>query len=221
MGVIAKETLDHMGIEVSALLIECPNQECKAQTFSISAVHAERRIDNLLAVSSGDEDRPVGIGTFTFLPATAHPLSKHVPNHIVEDYNEAFLISNLSPKASATLARRALQGMVRDFFKVKGKKTLHQELEAIQDQCDPDLYEAMMGVKSIGNIGAHPEQDVNLIVDVEPGEADALLKLIHLLDREWYVARADRQTRIEKMKALADGKAAARAGGAAPLGGAQ
>ncbi|KRC11502.1 hypothetical protein ASE11_19025 [Hydrogenophaga sp. Root209] len=155
---------------------------------------------------------PVGIGKFTFLPTTANPLSKHAPEQVKEDYNEAFLISTLSPKASATLARRALQGMVRDFFNVRDKKTLHQELEAIKDKCDSALYDAMMGVKSIGNIGAHPEQNVNLIVDVEPGEPEALLQLIHLLDREWYVDRADRLARIEKMKALASGKAAARNG---------
>ncbi len=48
----------------------------------------------------------------------------------------------------------------------------------------------MMAVKSVGNIGAHLEQDVNLIVDVDPGEAETLLQLIHLLDIEWYVAKA-------------------------------
>ena len=61
------------------------------------------------------------------------------------------------------MARRALQGMVRDFFQVFGLRTLNLELGAIKDRCDQDLYAAMMAVKSIGNIGAHPEQDISLI----------------------------------------------------------
>lgn len=212
LDLIAHRTSDNMGIELTAKLIECPNQDCKAQSFSVTALHAKRSTTNHIGVQHGDRSRPVGIGKFTFLPTTAYPLSKHVPAQVQNDYNEAFLIKDLSEKASATLARRALQGMVRDFFSIRDKRTLHQELEAIKDKCDTALYEAMMGVKSVGNIGAHPEQDVNLIVDVEPGEPEALLQLIHLLDREWYVARADRDARIAKMKSLAAGKEAARNG---------
>ncbi len=150
---------------------------------------------------------PVGIGSFTFLPTTASPLSQYVPASVLEDYNEAYLISKLSPKASATLARRALQGMVRDYFQVFGLRTLHSELVAIEGRCDQDLYAAMMAVKSIGNIGAHPEQDISLIVEVEPGEPKILLDLIHLLDHEWYVARAERESRIAKVQALSASKA--------------
>lgn len=186
------------------LLVECPNESCKAQCFAVSADHVEP------AYSMGQKfyhnERPLGIGVFTFVPTTSTPLSKHVPKHVSDDYNEAYLIKSLSPKASATLARRALQGMVRDFFGVQNKPNLHQELEAIKDKCDEDLYKAMMAVKSVGNIGAHPEKDVSLMVEVEPGEPETLLELIHLLDKEWYVHRADRQDRIGKMKALGDSK---------------
>lgn len=204
-----KNTGEAQAIELSAQLIECPNPDCKAQAFSVSA-----RFGEVVAAARGEYvrpnlDRPVGIGSFTFLPTTAAPLSSHVPQGVLKDYNEAYLISKLSPKAAATLARRALQGMVRDFFQVLDLRTLHAELKAIEDKCDPDLYAAMMAVKSIGNIGAHPEQDVNLIVEVDAGEPEALLQLIHLLDREWYVARADRNSRIAKMREIAASKAAA------------
>lgn len=206
LDLICRETPDDLGIEIWGQLIECPNPECHAQSFSVKVNRGSRnrsagRLDSR-------SDQPVGIGKFTFLPTTPQPLSSHIPAGVLSDYNEAYLISQLSPKASATLARRALQGMVRDFFQVAGKRTLHAELEAIKPHCDPALYEAMMAVKSVGNIGAHPEQDVSLIVDVEPGEAETLLQLIHLLDREWYVARADRLERIAKMNHLAASKAA-------------
>jgi hypothetical protein len=41
----------------------------------------------------------------------------------------------------------------------------------------------------LGNIGAHMEADVNVIVDVEAGEAKLLIGLIETLVDEWYVAR--------------------------------
>ncbi len=216
----ADNTPGGMGIKLTGELIECPNPRCRAQAFSVSVFHAKKQKDPYYRLGPGDPERPVGIGAFTFLPTTTHPLSSHVPKQVAGDYSEAFLIKTLSPKASATLARRALQGMVRDFFDVQDKPNLHQELLAIKDECDPALYEAIMGVKSVGNIGAHSEKDINLIVDVEPDEADILLQLIHLLDNEWYVARAERSLRIAKMKALASSKDAARSGGSVPSAGA-
>ncbi|MET3371819.1 hypothetical protein ABIC89_000860 [Variovorax boronicumulans] len=209
VAIEATKTPDHHAIRLDYLLIQCPNAECEAPFFSVATKFGESKRNSAgYTYVVVDPARPVGIGSFTFLPTTAQPLSSHAPGGVATDYNEAYLISKLSPKASATLARRALQGMVRDFFQVVGKRTLHAELEAIKDRCDSALYDAMMAVKSVGNIGAHPEQDVNLIVDVEPGEAEILLQLIHLLDREWYVARAERLARIAKMNQLAASKAA-------------
>jgi hypothetical protein len=205
MDLYCTATGEHDGVEIHATLIECPNPDCRSQSLKVRTNRASKQVGSKYL--TGRPNEPVGIGTFTFLPTTATPLSPHVPNHVIEDYNEAYLIASLSPKASATLARRALQGMARDFFQVKGLRTLHQELQAIEDRCDPDLYAAMMAVKSIGNIGAHPDQDINLIVEVEPGEPQTLLDLIHLLDREWYVARAERAARIAKMQALGASKA--------------
>ena len=40
----------------------------------------------------------------------------YIPQQIREDYVEASKIKELSPKASATLSRRCLQGMIRDFW---------------------------------------------------------------------------------------------------------
>lgn len=207
VNIATQKTPQNRGVKLGFQLIECPNPNCKAPNFQVNAFYSSEwgRGANGIYMAS-DLERPVGIGTCTFVPTTTHPLSQHVPAQVAEDYNEAFLIKSLSPKASATLARRALQGMVRDFFQVRNKQTLHAELEAIEDKCDVALYAAMMAVKSVGNIGAHPEKDVSLMVDVDPGEAETLLDLIHLLDQEWYVARAERAERIAKMQALGTAK---------------
>jgi hypothetical protein len=47
------------------------------------------------------------------------------------------------------------------------------------------------------------EKDINLIVDVDPGEAQALIELIELLFAEWYVARHSRTERLNKVKQIA------------------
>jgi hypothetical protein len=37
------------------------------------------------------------------------------------------------------------------------------------------------------------EKDINLIVDIEPDEAQKLIKLIELLMQQWYIERHDQQ----------------------------
>lgn len=56
------------------------------------------------------------------------------------------------------------------------------------------------------NIGAHMEKDIDIIIDVEPEEAQLLIGLIEQLVDEWYVAREDRKNRAQKLKDLATSK---------------
>lgn len=194
---------------LSHRLTRCPNEKCKEHSLSVTASHGK------LTSKAGDypvraqADKP--ISSITFLPAVPKPLSAHVGMGVRQDFEEAYRIRELSPKASATLSRRALQGMIREFWGVT-KPQLWQELATIKGECDTAIYAAMMGVKSIGNIGAHPERDVNLIVDVEPGEALQLLDLILLLDAEWYMARAAREARLASLAAMASAKDEVRKG---------
>ena len=132
-------------------------------------------------------------------------LSDYIPQPIQQDYYEACRIRDLSPKASATLARRCLQGMIRDFWEIK-KSQLKDEIDELKDKVDPDVWESIDAVRSVGNIGAHMEKDINIIVDVEPGEAQLLIGLIEQLVDDWYVARESRKKRTEEMKRLVANK---------------
>lgn len=67
-----------------------------------------------------------------------------------------------------------------------------------------------MGLKGIGNIGAHPEREINLIIDVDKGEVDSLIELLLVLDKDWYASRADRAVRLATEKAIASAKAMAK-----------
>lgn len=54
------------------------------------------------------------------------------------------------------------------------------------------------------------EKDIDVIVEVDPDEAQALINLIELLFEEWYVARNKRQESLAKIKTIADNKAVAK-----------
>lgn len=116
---------------------------------------------------------------------------EYIPRQIREDYEEACAVLLLSPKASATLARRCLQGMIRDYWGIiKGR--LYDEISALQGKIQPDLWQAIDSLRQLGNIGAHMEKDTDLIVDIDPGESEKLIKLIELLMKEWYINREER-----------------------------
>ncbi|EMN3469577.1 DUF4145 domain-containing protein [Klebsiella pneumoniae] len=116
-------------------------------------------------------------------------------------------MKNLSPKASATLSRRCLQGMIRDAWNVKPAR-LVDEIKAVEGQIESNVWKAIDAVRNIGNIGAHMENDINVIVDVDPDEAEMLIGLLELLIQEWYVERHERQLRVEAITALAAEKKA-------------
>lgn len=140
-------------------------------------------------IGSGDQYNDK---TAMFYPdSQAKQYPDYVPQAIRSDYEEAFSIISLSPKASATLSRRCLQGMIHDKWDIN-KGNLAKEIDALKDQIDPNLWKSIHALRSIGNIGAHMEKDVNVIIDVDEGEADKLLKLVEILIKEWYIDPHDR-----------------------------
>ncbi len=221
-------TLEHVSINESNIgsvsfhvqFITCCNVECKSPQVSLSIyndyrdsnwnyhIYQNKRIYNRKLLPDGNYN----------------PYPDYIPIAIKEDYQEACLIRDLSPKASATLARRCLQGMIRDFCQIS-KKTLDQEIRALKELVDQDdapkgvsheSIDAIDHVRTVGNIGAHMEKDVDHIVPVEPQEAQMLIDLIESLFDEWYIERHKRQARFGGLKALADEKKALREAGKKP-----
>ena len=84
----------------------------------------------------------------------AKQFPEYVPQSIRDDYQESYAILHLSPKASATLARRCLQGMIRDFWGII-KSRLIDEINALQGKVPTSQWKAIDSIRSIGNIGAH------------------------------------------------------------------
>lgn len=135
-----------------------------------------------------------GLNIPLYPKSLAKQFPDYIPKAIRQDYEEAYSILSLSPKASATLSRRCLQGMIRDFWGVKVKSgKLFDEINEIQDKVSPAQWKAIDSLRSLGNIGAHMEKDVNIIVEIDDGEAEKLIKLIELLMEKWYIARHDEE----------------------------
>lgn len=125
--------------------------------------------------------------------STAKQFPDYVPASIRADYEEACAIVTLSPKASATLSRRCLQSMIRDFWQITNKNRLVDEIDALQDKVPAAQWKVLNSLRRVGNIGAHPEADVNLIIDIEPDDARKLIQVIELLIRQWYIERHEQE----------------------------
>ena len=62
-----------------------------------------------------------------------------------------------------------MQGIIRDFWGIS-KSRLVDEIDALKDKIHPSQWKVIDGVRRIGNIGAHMEKDINLIVDIDTDE---------------------------------------------------
>ena len=196
---------DDCFVLVTSVII-CPNHEC--QEYTITAILQEGTKDpyNTGGRIFADWGKDPILSWKMKPQSQAKQLPDYIPEPIIADYEEACLIQNLSPKASATLARRCLQGMIRDFWGVK-ERTLFAEINGIQANVDPQTWQAIDAVRSVGNIGAHMEEDINLIIDVDPNEAAALIKLIEMLIKDWYIAKQERSNNLTSVIDMANQKA--------------
>lgn len=197
--VINEPTHGPIGLRIYA--ITCPNEECKKLTLIVELT------DSQMNQYTQYKWRSLAVHRYwQLLPESeAKVLPDYIPEPIKKDYYEACRIRDLSPKASATLARRCLQGMIRDFWKIS-KARLKDEIDALEEKVDTDTWSSIDTVRSVGNVGAHMEKDINIIVDVDPEEAQLLIGLIEQLIDDWYIDRENRRLRSESLKTLAKEK---------------
>lgn len=174
----------------------CPNPDCR-----------ELSIDAHIFESNGGGNTKKQLYKWHLVPeANAKPFPDYIPQQLRDDYFEACLIRDKSPKASATLARRCLQGIIRDFWGIK-KKNLFDEIAALEEKVDSTTWEAIDSVRKVGNIGAHMEKDVSIIIDVDPDEAGLLIWLIETLFEEWYIEKHNRESKMKRISEMAKEKA--------------
>lgn len=121
------------------------------------------------------------------------PIPDEVPKEIAEDYKEACLVLQDSPKASAALSRRCLQNILRDAASVKHGNLYNEIGEVLNSGKLPSLLEGSMdAVRNVGNFAAHPIKSTNTgeIVEVDSEEAEWNLEVIESLFDYYYVQPA-------------------------------
>ena len=191
-------------LAVRTAVIVCPNNKCREYTITAylyKVSYAGTRSETYI--------KPERLKWELKPESCAQALPDYIPKPIRDDYIEACLICEKSPKASATLSRRCVQGMIRDYWGIS-KKRLVDEVAALKDKIDLSTWKAIDAVRSVGNIGAHMEQDINVIIDVEANEANLLIGLIESLLEDWYVRRYERDQQMQKVIDLAQTKDAAK-----------
>lgn len=160
--------------------------------------HAILKNDNVLAYHPSSEFRQ-------------RP-SSNVPAPAQEDYEEAVAVLPMSPKASAALARRCLEWMLRE----QGftGRNLAELVAKLADDASCGLAkptrETVDHIRGFGNFAAHAQRDVvsGEIVGVEAHEAETCLELLLELFDHFYDKPAEameRKLRFERKVAATKG----------------
>ncbi|MDR2005703.1 MAG: DUF4145 domain-containing protein [Acidaminococcales bacterium] len=165
---------------IKVAFIKCPN--CKK--VSIYAFGHSKDLDGL------------SVNIHPRVNYTKYP--GYIPEQITADYQEACSVLEFSERAAAALARRCLRGIIRDYWEIS-KSTLYEEIRALREFVDAELWQAIDSISQLGGIGERMKQADGLLLDVDPQEAHRLLKLVELLLKEWYIARHNREAIFEEI----------------------
>ena len=95
--------------------------------------------------------------------------------------------------------------MIRDFWGIS-KARLVDEIDALIDLVDSNTSEVLNAIRKIANIGAHPERNINIIVDIEPNEAHKLLMFIESLMQKWYIERHEHEKLLQDILEIDEDK---------------
>jgi len=179
-----------------ALVLEaalCPNTYCRETQASVGLYPVVGG-----KVQAGDR----AIKNWALIPSfEGRGIPEYVPDDVRSEYEQACAIRSASPNASATLARRCLQAMIRDFWGIR-ESFLSNAIDALRDKMDEETFEAIDAVRNSGKLRQHMEKGTNLIHDSAPEDAELLIGLIEYLVEEWYVTRDKRKQRLKRIKEL-------------------
>jgi hypothetical protein len=131
-------------------------------------------------------------------------IPSEIPEIYRDDYREALLVADISPKASAALSRRILQAVIREKFNII-HKTLDKEIDEFIKLKDipSSLAESVDAIRVVGNFAAHPQKTTNTgeILDVEPGESEWLIDVLEQLFDFAFIRPAKLKEQKDKLNA--------------------
>lgn len=197
------------------------NRDKTGTRYSVDYGHCRypgcgRLIIRLRGESGGKECEPRYV-----LPRTSTRVRLDgIPAELAQDYEEACAVLDASPAASAALARRCLQGLIRERFGITEDK-LYDAIKKVEDlkALPPHLADGLDRVREIGNLAAHPKHDAEfaVIVRVDREEAEWTLEILEGLFRHCYVEPVEHERRTKKLREKLD-RTRGKGGGAAQKG---
>ena len=183
----------------------------KLTGFYVTSHHCPACDKYILFLDDSDEQAVGNVVQIVPAGNSREPVPVEVPRNIAADYTEACNTLPISAKASAALARRALQSILREQgYKAKGLAT---EIDLLLNETDlrkaitMSLRQTIDGIRNFGNFSAHPVSDLTTlqIIDVEPHEAEWCLEILEEIFQHFYV----RPEEAKKRKAALNAKLAA------------
>lgn len=121
----------------------------------------------------------------------------------MEDFAEAMQVLEISPNASAALARRCLQSTIRSLLGTTHDR-LRDEIVAFRESVLVPSYlkGSLDEIRILGNTGAHPDLDVHtdMIVKVKPEDAAWLLRVLEDLFKYCFIAPKEHERRTGRSK---------------------
>lgn len=127
-------------------------------------------------------------------------IPKLTPKRIAEEFRQACKQERLSPVASVTLARRVLEAILKEQG-YRGSR-LEQRIDAAKPHLPTHLVDGMTEIRQVGNLGAHPPDDVS--VDPDHKTARRLLDLLEQILIHFYydqIGHAENQRKIARSRA--------------------
>lgn len=118
-----------------------------------------------------------------------------------EDFEEAYNLLDLSPKASAALSRRCLQRLLIEKTNVTDNDTLMNQIDLVKSTLPSYIGEYIDGIRNFGVFGAHPLKDMatGAIIDIEPAEAEWTLGILKLLLDHYVIRPVDSKKMKDKV----------------------
>lgn len=178
----------------------CPNPQCRKLSIRINisdnianpTIHIGE-INSSYAIKQYRDRQKIDLDMMLIPFGNAREWPEYVNKNVREDYKEACLVLSFSPKASATLLRRCLQTIIRDFWKIE-RGTLYEEIKAIPDEkIDPELKQLFLDLKDAGNFGAHLSEET-LYLEMSQEEAETIIEFIEtVIDKTYIQAEKDKQ----------------------------
>ena len=171
---------------------------------STTCPNCDRQIIELAFISGHTGSLIEGVRVYPRSGGRA-PVDTSVPESFRSDYVEACEVLAISPKASAALSRRVLQGILTD--QEYDSQNLAQQINSVLDENDPEkalpvqIRKIVDAVRHFGNFAAHPITEVNSlqVIDVEPEEAEWCLEIIEALFEHYYATPARARGRLEQL----------------------